>query len=250
MKLGPFAEYMRVVRALLAGEEVSYTLNGETHPIRFQMREHRFIDIDHPIKLYVSGFGPKTQALAGELGDGLVFNLRHGARVPDILANARRGAERVGRTLGADFYLAAQQTLVLLQPGESLTSDRVLAECGPAVVTGLHSLVARYLETGQEPPECAKPVWSSYLDWLNGFPPEARHQRLHASHFSFLDPQEARFITPELVRASCLAGTAGELIEQLRELERQGLKQVSLYPPLNRQYRVIEDFSEQVMARM
>jgi len=40
------------------------------------------------------------------------------------------------------------------------------------------------------------------------------------------------------------------LAEQLRELERQGLKQITLYAPLNRQYRVIEDFAEQVIARM
>jgi len=45
MRLGPFKEYVQTVRALLRGEEVDYTLNGETHPIRFQMREHRFIDI-------------------------------------------------------------------------------------------------------------------------------------------------------------------------------------------------------------
>ena len=239
-----------MVRSLLAGEEVDFSLNGETHPIRFQMREHRFIDLEHPIKLYVSGFGPKTQALAGELADGLVANLRDGASVPDILANARHGAERAGRALGADFYLTAQQTLVLLQPGESLTSERVVAECGASIITGLHSLVARYLETGEGPPECAKPIWNDYLAWLNAYPPEVRHQRLHASHFSFLDPQEARFITPELVKANTLAGSPEEIVEQLRELERQGVSQVTLYPPLNRQYRVIEDFAEQVIARM
>ena len=250
MKLAPFAEYIRVVRALLRGEEVDHTFAGETHPIRFQMREHRFIDLEHPIKLYVSGFGPKTQALAGELADGLVSSLRYDATVSDILANARRGAEHVGRALGTDFYLTAQQTLVLLQPGESLTSERVLAECGASVVTNLHHLVAEHLETGKEPPEYAKPIWNGYLAWLNESPPEVRHQRLHASHFSFLDPQEARFITPELVKANCLAGTSAELVEQLRELERQGVNQVTMYPPLNRQYRVIEDFAEQVIARM
>src|SRR5215468_8507777 len=44
MRLGPFREYVRTVRALLRGDEVDYTLDGETHPIRFQMREHRFIE--------------------------------------------------------------------------------------------------------------------------------------------------------------------------------------------------------------
>ena len=82
MPLKPFREYIRVVRALLNGEEVDYTLNGATHRIRFQMREHHFIDLDHPIKLYVAAFGPKAQALAGELGDGLVSGLPRGGTVP------------------------------------------------------------------------------------------------------------------------------------------------------------------------
>jgi alkanesulfonate monooxygenase SsuD/methylene tetrahydromethanopterin reductase-like flavin-dependent oxidoreductase (luciferase family) len=82
MRLKPFREYVRVVRALLNGEEVDYTLHGETHPIRFQMREQWFIDLDHPIQLYIAGFGPKAQALAGELADGLVSGIPRGGSVP------------------------------------------------------------------------------------------------------------------------------------------------------------------------
>src|SRR5215475_16020922 len=40
MRLGPFREYVRVVRGLLRGEEVPFTHGEETHPVRFQMREH------------------------------------------------------------------------------------------------------------------------------------------------------------------------------------------------------------------
>jgi hypothetical protein len=36
----------------------------------------------------------------------------------------------------------------------------------------------------------------------------------------------------------------------VRELGREGLKQIMLYPPLNRQYRVIEDFAATVMSRI
>jgi len=250
MPLKPFREYIRVVRALLNGEEVDYTLNGATHRIRFQMREHHFIDLDHPVRLYVAAFGPKAQALAGELGDGLVSGLPRGGTVPSMLANARSGAARVGRTLGADFQVAAMVTLVLLQPGEALTSERIIAESGAAVITGLHYLVARYLETGADPPDYAKPIWKGYMDWLNEAPPEVRHQRLHNSHYSFVDPEEARFITPDLIKATCLTGTPEELVDQLHALEQQGLKQIMLYPPLNRQYRVIEDFAERVMSRL
>ena len=65
MRLQPFREYVRVVRALLDGDEADYALDGETHRMRFQMREHRFIDLDHRIPLYIAAFGPKAQALAG-----------------------------------------------------------------------------------------------------------------------------------------------------------------------------------------
>jgi alkanesulfonate monooxygenase SsuD/methylene tetrahydromethanopterin reductase-like flavin-dependent oxidoreductase (luciferase family) len=52
------------------------------------------------------------------------------------------------------------------------------------------------------------------------------------------------------VEAICLAGTPEEVIERVRALEKQGLRQIMLYPPLNRQYRVIEDFADTVMSRL
>jgi alkanesulfonate monooxygenase SsuD/methylene tetrahydromethanopterin reductase-like flavin-dependent oxidoreductase (luciferase family) len=250
MRLGPFREYVQVVRGLLRGEEVDYALDGETHRIRFQMREHRFIDVEHPIPLYIAGFGPRAQALAGELGDGLISGLPRGGTIPDMLDNARRGAARGGRMLPPHFHVAAMVTLAMLRPGETPDSERVVAECGAAVMTGLHYLVARHLETGEDPPEYARPVWKAYMDWLAEAPAEIRHQRLHASHYSFVDPEEARFITPDLIRATCLTGTPEELVERIRALEGQGLRQIMLYPPLNRQYRVIEDFAAQVMPRV
>ncbi len=50
--------------------------------------------------------------------------------------------------------------------------------------------------------------------------------------------------------ATCLSGAPEELAEKVRALERAGLSQIMLYPPLNRQYRVIEDFADKVMARL
>jgi alkanesulfonate monooxygenase SsuD/methylene tetrahydromethanopterin reductase-like flavin-dependent oxidoreductase (luciferase family) len=67
---------------------------------------------------------------------------------------------------------------------------------------------------------------------------------------SFVDPEEARFLTPALIEATCLTGVPERIVERLRELEGQGLSQIMLYPPLNRQYRVIEDFADRVMVRL
>jgi len=249
MPLKAFAEYVRIVRALLRGEDVDYTLGSKTHRITFQMREFQFIDVEHPVPLYIAGFGPKAQALAGELADGLVTGFPRGGTISQALAHARSGAERAGRALDG-FYTSAMMNVVVLESGEPVTSPRVIAECGSAVMSAMHYLVARHDEVGGEPPAYARGVWKDYLAFLDQRPAEIRHRLLHESHYSWLDPDEARFLTPELIRGTCLIGTPDELLEQLRVLQGEGLQQVMLYPPLNRMYRVIEDFSDKVMARL
>ena len=48
----------------------------------------------------------------------------------------------------------------------------------------------------------------------------------------------------------CLAGQPEEIVAQLHELERQGLKAINFIAPLDRQYRLIEDFAARVIAAM
>lgn len=59
MRIKEYGAYIRVVKALLAGEETEYTLNGTTHPIRFQNVDLGYIDIEHHIPIMVGGFGPR-----------------------------------------------------------------------------------------------------------------------------------------------------------------------------------------------
>ena len=72
MSIKAIEGYIRVVQALLKGEETDYTLNGVSHPIEFQNQDFKYIDVENPIPIHVSGFGPTTQALPGKIGDGLI----------------------------------------------------------------------------------------------------------------------------------------------------------------------------------
>ena len=249
MGVKAFAEYIRVVRGLLCGEEVAYTLNGVTHPIRFQMREFHYIDVEHAIPIYVGGFGPKAQALAGELGDGLITGIPRGGTIPQALANVRQGAVAAGRTL-EHFYTSALVNLVLLEPGEALNSERVIAACGAAIMANVHYLVDWVKETGNEPPEYVRPIWNTYMAFHQARDAQRRHQKLHESHYTYLDPEEAGFVTPEMVKAFCIAGRPEEVVEQLRELERQGLQAITCALRLDTQYCFIEDLARHVMAHM
>jgi 5,10-methylenetetrahydromethanopterin reductase len=249
MRVKPFANYIKVVRALLQGEEVAYESEDGTHNVRFQNTDRGNVDLEHPIPIHIAGLGPRAQALAGELGDGLITSIPRGGTIPQALANVRAGAERSGRSLD-DFYTTALVNLVMLEPGETLRSERVIAECGSSIMANVHYLVDFVRETGAEPPAFVQPIWEEYLEFHRTRDAASSHQKLHESHYSFLDPDEARFITPQIIRAFCLAGQPGELVEQLRELESQGLNAISFIAPEELTYRVYEDFARKVIAKM
>lgn len=249
MRVAAFREHIRVVRALLKGEEVDYTLNGITHPIRFQNLDLKYIDLEHDIPIHVGGFGPRAQALAGELGDGLVTGIPRGGTIPEALANVKRGADKSGRSLD-NFYTTALVNLLMLEPGEALTDDHVIARCGSSIMVNVHFAVELVKEIGCEPPDYVKPIWEEYTDFLKARAVESGGQELHASHYSHLDPEEARFVTPEMIKRFCIAGQPEEIVEQLRALERQGLNGVNFIATEEQRYRMSEDFSRKVMAKM
>ena len=250
--LKEFAHDLRVIRALLRGEEVEFTWRGQTSVVQMMMPELDFIDIHHPIPIYVSGFGPKAQALAGEYGDGLVMSV---PPQPDFMERSMRnvqyGADRAGRSLDLDtFYTASLTTAVMLEPGESLSSERVLRECGPFVMSSLHYLYDKVRQWGGHPPSHLRGVWDEYSKLVEETPESHRHLRIHAGHCTYLLPEEAKFVTPDLIKGTCLVGTPEEIIEQIRQLEAAGLQQIMILPSLATQYGVIEQFARQVMEKM
>jgi alkanesulfonate monooxygenase SsuD/methylene tetrahydromethanopterin reductase-like flavin-dependent oxidoreductase (luciferase family) len=248
-KVVEFREYIRVVSALLRGEEVEFTLDGVTHLITFANQDFGYINVTDPIPVHVGGFGPRAQALAGELGDGLITGIPRGGSITQALANVHRGAERVGRSLD-EFKTYALVNLLMLEPGEALDSERAIAEIGSGIMVNVHYLVERWKETGEDPPDYVKPIWKDYLGFLEERGAARQHQEMHKSHYSYLDPEEARFITPEMIRTFSVAGQPEEIAEQLRDYERQGLDGINFIPTLDQQYRLIEDFARKVMSRM
>jgi alkanesulfonate monooxygenase SsuD/methylene tetrahydromethanopterin reductase-like flavin-dependent oxidoreductase (luciferase family) len=243
-------EYVRVVRGMLHGEAVTYSAGGESHPVRFTSLEQKHVRLDPPPPVYVAANGPMGQAVAGEIADGLCTSLPRGGTMPEIMANVERGAARAGRTLGAEFHTAALVNVLMLEPGEPLTSRRVIGQVGPAVMTNFHYLVDWVRETGKPPPPYVQSVWDEYMAFLKSRASADSHITMHASHYATLEPEEERFITPDIVRALCIIGEPPELIERLRVLEREGLKQITFHPPFAQRYEVMERFARDVMARM
>lgn len=250
MRIKPFGEYIKVVRSLLNGEQVEYITEQGSQTIGFQNTERRYVDLEHPIPIHIAGLGPRAQALAGELGDGLITSIPRGGSIPEALANVSKGAERAGKENTDGFFTTALVNMLLLKPGETLKSERAVQTCGSAIMANVHYLVDFIKETGREPPAFVQPIWDEYIAFQKEREATHGQQKLHESHYSFLDPEEARFITPELIKAFCIAGQPEEIIEQLHTLEAQGLNAISFIAPEEQVYRVYEDFAREVIAKL
>jgi 5,10-methylenetetrahydromethanopterin reductase len=165
------------------------------------------------------------------------------------LRNVQRGADKAGRKLDG-FYTCSLTTAVILGPGDKLTDERIIREAGPFALSSLHYIYEKVRFEGGEPPAAVRPIWKDYVAAVEATPESHRHLRIHAGHCTFIHPDEARFVTPELIRASCLVGRPEELVEQVRKLHGAGLNQLMLLPSLDTQYSVLEQFSAQVMAKL
>jgi 5,10-methylenetetrahydromethanopterin reductase len=250
MRIAEYAEYLRVLSALLRGEVVDYAFNGVKSPIRMLMHEQKYMNLEPRIPLYVSGFGPRAMELAGQYGDGLVFAIPpRGVPVADALGHARRGAARAGRTLDA-FRNCALTNIALLQSGEPVDSERVIRTVGPNVMASVYYFYDEVHERGIDPPPFLRPIWKRYCALVEEIPPEHRHFRTHEFHYTYLHPGEAELIDAALIRATCLVGADDELIEQIRELERQGLQELMFATGVDEKWRFAEEFSRRVMARV
>jgi 5,10-methylenetetrahydromethanopterin reductase len=250
MKIAAYSEYLRVMAALLRGETVDYTFEGVTKPVRMLINDRTGMTLDPHIPLYVSGFGPRAMALAGEHGDGLVFAIPpRGVSVAEAMGHVRQGAARANRDVSG-FRNCALVNVVLLQPGEAADSDRVKAMIGPNVMASVYYFYDTVHERGIEPPPFLRRIWKPYCALVEQTRPDHRHFRTHEFHYTGVHPGELALIDEPLIRDTCLVGTADELVDRIRQLEADGLQELIFATGNDAKWRLAEDFSRQVMARL
>ena len=140
-RIKEFDAYLREIVPLLKGQESLMPHADDEIPIRHIMPDKGFVNFDDPIPMYVSGFGPKSLALAGQYGDGAVLALvGNPAAMQSVWHMMQQGARQAGREIGPqlNYYTTALTTMVVLEPGEATDSDRVKAQCGAMAMAAVH----------------------------------------------------------------------------------------------------------------
>lgn len=255
MKVGKFREYLRVVRALLHGEEVDFTLDGETRDICFLHQSEGFVNVEQPVEIHIAADGPLALKAVGAYGDGRVCSHNQSkAHLQQSLEKIKEGAASVGRTLPEPFQTTALTYACVLEPGENIVSDRVIDEIGSMALATLHYWWELYQMNGDTSTIARRcqGVWEEYLDYTEKMelPLAKRYQQIHLGHCAWTVPEERKFVTKNLIRSTGgLVGTPDEIIEMIREREAMGLKEIALLPAMATSRRNLGDFASHVMAR-
>jgi 5,10-methylenetetrahydromethanopterin reductase len=255
-RIKEFDGYLETLTPLIRGEEalmgpLTSGAHGEA-PVRHIMPDKGFVNFEDPIPVYVSGFGPRSLGLAGKHGDGAVLAMPAN---PAVMANLWRmldnGAEAAGRELDHEsFYTTGLTTIVILEEGEPVDSQRVRAQCGAMAMATVHYSYDQWRNFGHQPPGFLGGIWDDYRALLESFPEQRRHQRIHAGHNCWVLPEEERFLTPEVLKASCLIGTTDELISQLTQLHAAGLNQVMILPNFDTRFDVLEHVGRELIGNI
>ena len=252
LPVGEFREYLRVLRGLLSGEAVDYTYRGRTKEIQFLHRERYYLNLDNKIPIYVAANGPKACEATGAYGDGWITIGDAGDEISSRLEQIHGGAQTAGRTLDDSFQTSFLTAPCILRNGDKLTDDRVINEVGSWVTTELHFFYEIWKKAGKKNdmiPKHFENIWDDYLERVNKFslPENARFRQVHLDHATHIVPEERRFVTPEAIKACCFVGTPDEIIERIKEKEKNGVKEINIMPSSESQRKVYRDFMELVI---
>lgn len=253
MNIASFDRFLGGLRDLLDGRPATVTApDGSDVEIRHLMPDDGFVSFAPRIPVYVSAFGPRSLALAVRHGDGLVSSVRPD---PEAVDRLRSRIEAIARAEGRDltpdgFPITTLTTTCVLEPGEPVDSARVRERVGAFAIAALHYRYEQWREAGRPDIAAPFPGWDDYVEQLDRVDPSLLHQRIHQGHNCWVLPDEERFVTEELIRSSCLVGTAPELATRIGELEQAGLTGIMVLPPLAVRDDVLRELAHDVMPRV
>lgn len=262
-KLQELRDEVAIHRKMLKGDETLYVEGPDRYMkeerkryVKFLSPEMGFINTKDDIPIFVAGSGPKTLELAGEIADGVMMLGAIGESYIDYcMRHIRKGAEKAGRN-SEDIYTVVLTAFHVLEDGETLESDSVRHAVGP-IVAVCFNIVALSLNNYQKNTGTPRgeplpgDIRTGVMKFADAYPrdtenPERKHLKYYSNYF-FWNDEFNEVITPEMIKASTLVGTAEEIKDTIRRMESQGIKQVMI-APLPDPIASINSFHENIMS--
>ena len=231
IKVKDMETYIAQVYGLLRRVTVDFEMEGQKRKIRFLNPELPLFNTQDPIALHLSAFGPRTRALTAKLKAGwidFVGKVENGIKEVEAMREAWRKA---GHAMG-DLQATAFALGCVLQDGEPADSERAMAQAGPRAAVMLHRAADEAL-AGLAPGVAmlskTTPELQAYIDLARGFEPkDAPYLQNHRGHLMFVKPEEKRFVSADLIRATSFTASEAEIKQRIDALRGAGYTQFTI----------------------
>lgn len=220
--LGEMVEASRIIKALVAGEGVSYEGTDLKIP---------WIEQGWDLPVWMAGYGPKALATVGEHADGFILQLAD----PQILEWTVGAVRQAARDSGRD---PARINICVVAPayvGDNIAHQRdQLRWFGGMVGNHVHDLVKRYGSDSAAVPQAL----TDYIRAREGY---------DYSHHGKSGSKSTEFVPDEIVDRFCVLGTVDQHIEKLKVLEDLGVDQFGIYLMHDEKDRTLEFYGESII---
>jgi 5,10-methylenetetrahydromethanopterin reductase len=203
--------YVSQLRALLGGDELD--LDGQIVGLFHAASTGVRLPVHVPV--WLAANGPRGCALGQQIAEL-------------VLTSARAAPPVSGCRWGVTLHGA------VLEDGESLESETVLASAGPSAAFMLHR--------GEQGPLAGTDEARAFAEYIATVPPERRHIETHREHLIGVRPGERQFVTADAIRRATATGTFDEVQARLQNLQAAGVDTV-LYQPAGDIPRRLESFA-------
>ncbi len=223
--LATMVESMKVIKGLVAGEEVEY--QGKCLRIPW-------VGEGWDLPMWVAGYGPKTLATIGRHADGFILQLADPQILEWTLAAVRQAATDAGRD-------PDEITVCVVAPayvGDDLAHQRdQLRWFGGMVGNHVVDLVRRYGTDESKVPK----VLSDYI---------AAREAYDYSHHGKPDNPTTDFVPDEIVDRFCVLGPVEAHVEKLRVLRDLGADHFGIYLMHDDQEGTLRAYGEHVIPAL
>jgi 5,10-methylenetetrahydromethanopterin reductase len=204
-------EFVRVVRALLRGEEVSQ--NGSV--LRLSQPPGFAAGRPADVEVLIAADGPRGWGVAAELGDGVLTT--RAPRDPARQVSQSQVKQQVLLTFGT-----------VLDDGEDPAGPRAVAAAGPALAAAYHAI---YEAKGAEGVD-KLPGGREWRETVEAVEPARRHLTVHEGHLIALAEHDEALLAKvaPLLAKWTMTGTRADIGTRLRALTSAGLTEVAYQP--------------------
>jgi probable F420-dependent oxidoreductase len=220
--LATMVESMKVIKALVAGEEITYNDKRLSIP---------WIGDGWDLPIWVAGYGPKALDTVGRHADGFILQLAD----PQVLEWTMTAVQEAAADEGRD---PDEINICVVAPayvGNDLAHQREqLRWFGGMVGNHVADMVKRYGEDESKVPKAL----SDYIKEREGY---------DYDHHGKADNPSTDFVPDEIVDRFCVLGPAEAHIDKLSQLRDMGVDHFGIYLMHDDQEGTLEAYGERVI---